>query len=225
MSQWTTSKNLSGRSTGVLFERAFFILATWRSSKKLSEGLIKEKLGWHTSYKTSQFLNEQNPKYLDNCWTVNHMDDGAVLDILSLDNKVGRFGGVEEEENLEGILFGSRCFKKDGEMLPFCSSCFVTRHKISWICLVERGGEEVVGVLSSSWEIVCGSDSEGISSSSSGIIGSDVDVSDTCVEETGRLEGWFGRVEVGFAFLTEIGAEEIGRRDERWRVLSLTAET
>jgi hypothetical protein len=36
---------------------------------------------------------------------------------------------------------------------------------------------------------VCGSDSEGISSSSSGIIGSDVDVSDTCVEETGRLEG------------------------------------
>jgi hypothetical protein len=29
--------------------------------------LIKEKLGWHTSYKTSQFLNDQKPKYLDNC--------------------------------------------------------------------------------------------------------------------------------------------------------------
>ena len=192
MLQWTTSKNFSGRSTGVLFERAFFILAIWPSSKKLSEGLIKEKLGWHTSYKTSQFLNDQKPKYLENCWTLNCIDEGAVLDILSLDNKVGWFGGIEEEEILVGVLFGSRCFKRAGEMQPFFSSCFVTKFKISWICLVERGEEVVVRVLSSLWETVCGSDSKGISSSSSGIIGSDVDVSCTCVDKTGRLEGWVG---------------------------------
>lgn len=92
---------------------------------------MNEKLGWQTSCKTSQFLKKWKPKYLESCCTVNRMVAGAVLDILSLDNNVGRFDGVVDVETFEGVLFISNNLSSSGVIWPYVSRCAVTLCKIS----------------------------------------------------------------------------------------------
>jgi len=167
---------------GVLFDWDFLILATWPSSRKALDGFIKEKLGWQTSCSTSEILKDLNPKYLDSCCTVNRMDTGAVLDILSLDIRVGRFTGVVDVEFLDGILSISSNFNSSGVIYPWFSRCFVTCWRISWTCLGDR-----VGDSSLSWSLkqrVGGDGEYGWRVSSSGILGSDELLS-------GISNGWY----------------------------------
>lgn len=81
-------------------------------------GLSEGKLGWQTTQKMSKFLKDLKPNH-DNCRTVNLIDVGTVLDILSLDKKVGWSNGVEDVEILGlGVPF-FRMLISSGVILPF----------------------------------------------------------------------------------------------------------
>jgi hypothetical protein len=73
------------------------------------------------------------------------MDAGAVLDILSLDSKVGQFTGEVEVVILAGDLSVSSIFSSSGVICPCSSKCLVTFCRISCICLGERLVEEAGG--------------------------------------------------------------------------------
>jgi len=66
----------------------------------------------------SKFLKDLKPNH-DNCRTVNLIDVGTVLDILSLDKKVGWSNGVEDVEILGlGVPF-FRMLISSGVILAF----------------------------------------------------------------------------------------------------------